>query len=582
MGYKGLFFVFLAIGLSSAQISKVCVPTSDSIRCQNLDKDGSQVSCEPVSTRVECAARLVRGAADFGVFSDEELLLLAQQSNDLRVVATVRDVNRQEPYSFEAVVVVPNNHTNGFAGLQNGRYCHPGFGVADIRWSPRVLRAMEVAAARTDRCEGDVGSRTAEEMEVTTLSNFFSEACRPGPWSANATLDANLKSRFPNLCAMCSAPGVCAGYDASAAVSVAGVLNSNRHIQALDCLTTNGTVAFVAWQHVREFFTLRSPQFAATHSILCEDGSLAPLTTEALNTPLSPCSLVKQPWSAVVARSAVAETVASNLRTWWPTGADFGASSWQTNLFAVLAGGANWNLVHETNLVSPANYTGAIRNIPSIDSAPSCLPARRWCTVSTLEQTKCTWVRNAAHSLGIQPPISCQQRASVFDCLDDIRESRSDFFSVDSHYGYLARRHYNLSPVKLVQNSRGASSRVATLIKSSAAENITRFENLRDRVACFPEYGSIAYVAFLRAAQDRGVISSTQCNYQRAVGEFFSGACAPGALHHSHTISDASDTETTVISSTQCNYQRAVGEFFSGACAPGALHHSHTISDASD
>lgn len=47
-----------------------------------------------------------------------------------------------------------------------------------------------------------------------------------------------------------------------------------------------------------------------------------------------------------------------------------------------------------------------------------------------------------------------------------------------------------------------------------------------------------AYVAFVRAAQDRSVISTTECDYGKAVSEFFSGACAPGAQDASHALSD--------------------------------------------
>ena len=45
-------------------------------------------------------------------------------------------------------------------------------------------------------------------------------------------------------------------------VSVAGIQNNNRHIQALECLRSNNNnennkvVAYAAWQHVREFFNV--------------------------------------------------------------------------------------------------------------------------------------------------------------------------------------------------------------------------------------------------------------------------------------------------------------------------------------
>ncbi|CAG9789827.1 unnamed protein product [Diatraea saccharalis] len=255
MGFKDFILVLgIVISCANAQTFRACV-VDDSIRCQNLDKDGSLVSCLSVPTRVECAVQMNRGNA-FGVFTEEELLLLAQRNpNDHRVIATVRDVNRiTNPFAFEAVALVPNNHTNGFEGLRGGRYCHPGLGATSMRWSPRVLRALETLSARTDQCPSETRGRTTEELEVEILSNFFSEACRPGPWSANPTHDADLKRRFPNLCAMCSASGVCEGYNNPMAINIAGVSNRDTHIQAIDCLVNNGTVAFVAWSHVVDYF----------------------------------------------------------------------------------------------------------------------------------------------------------------------------------------------------------------------------------------------------------------------------------------------------------------------------------------
>ncbi|XP_028030793.1 transferrin-like [Bombyx mandarina] len=558
--FAKLLILSLVFGASRAQSHRVCILSSSSSLCQSLDKDGSQATCSRVETRIDCALRLARGEADIGFFTEEELLLLSQQQpNDNRVIATVRDVSRLETFSFEAVAVVPNNHTGGLDGLRGGRYCHPGFDQSDLRWSPRVLKTLEEVAARTDRCpDVDTNRKTAEEIEVETLSSFFSAACRPGTWSSNSTVDADLKTRFPSLCSLCGGSSGCTGYSIDMGISVAGVNNQNRHIQALECLrvSTNDsvpTVAYAAWLHVRNYFNIRNPQDAASFSLLCPDGTLQALTPEILSNPVAPCSFVKQPWGAIVASTAAASTVLTNLQAWWPTGTDPGANSWQSVLFSGLIGGANARVVFEQTPVAPANYTAPIRSIPAIDSTASCLPAQRWCTTNLNEQTKCSWVRASAYTLGIQPAISCQQRSSVFDCLTDIKESRADFIATPSNYGYIARQHYRLSPVKLVQNTRSGASRVAAFVKETAAaqENITRFENLRGKKACFPEFGGLAYVAFVRTAQLRGVISETECDYVKAVGEFFDGACAPGALDASHTI-----TETTFNATSLCSVCR--------------------------
>ncbi|RVE46379.1 hypothetical protein evm_009002 [Chilo suppressalis] len=559
MGSRDLILALLVIGCANAQLFRVCV-VENNIRCQNLDKDGSQVACLNVQTSVECALQMSRGAAHVGAFTEEELMLLAQRNTDeYRVLGTVRNVNRMVPFAFEAVAVVPNNHTNGFEGLRGGRYCHPGLGATDMRWSPRVLRTLETMSARTDRCTGVTQGRTAEELEVETLSSFFSEACRPGPWSANATIDANLKSRFPNLCAMCSASGTCAGYNDPSAVNVAGVSNRDAHIQALQCLVTNGTVAYVAWTHVSQYFSSARPDLIGNYSLLCEDGTLVPLSTEVLAMPTSPCSLVRQPWSAIVATAASADALLASLQNWWPDGQDPSGNSWESNLFSVLAG-PNTRVAFESNLtplLSPSNFTSPIRSIPAIDATASCLPARRWCTMSAAEHEKCTWIRTAAYTLGIQPAISCQQRANEFACLRDIRDGNADFISIDTHYGFLARTHFRLSPVKLVQNLRDSTSRIAALVKESVTNEISRFENLRDKVACFPEFGGLAFMAFVRTAHERGVISSSECDYARAVGEFFSGSCAPGALDASHTIYESSTFNASRLC-TACRWSSPV------------------------
>lgn len=45
-------------------------------------------------------------------------------------------------------------------------------------------------------------------------------------------------------------------------------------------------------------------------------------------------------------------------------------------------------------------------------------------------------------------------------------------------------------------------------------------------------------MSFVRAGRERGVLPSSECDYARVVGEFFEGACAPGAIDASHSISN--------------------------------------------
>ncbi|KAL4718976.1 hypothetical protein ACJJTC_010176, partial [Scirpophaga incertulas] len=197
-----------------------------------------------------------------------------------------------EPYAFETVAVIRNDFGDGIEGQRGGRYCHPGLGATDMRWSPRVLRALESLVSRVEPCPAEHAGKTAEELEVEVLSKFFSAGCRPGPWSFNSSIDADLKRRYPNLCSMCSGTGTCEGY------ALMG-RSFNSHIQALNCLISNGTVAVAAWTHVREFFSELGAE-VSNYSLLCEDGARAPLSDELLKFPTAPCSLVRQPWGAIV------------------------------------------------------------------------------------------------------------------------------------------------------------------------------------------------------------------------------------------------------------------------------------------
>lgn len=82
----------------------------------------------------------------------------------------------------------------------------------------------------------------------------------------------------------------------------------------------------------------------------------------------------------------------------------------------------------------------SVRSLPAIDSAASCIPARRWCTVSTQEHAKCNWIRGAAYTLGIEPTVTCQLKNNMFECLADIRDNTGDFVVSQANYGYLGRQ----------------------------------------------------------------------------------------------------------------------------------------------
>ena len=70
----------------------------------------------------------------------------------------------------------------------------------------------------------------------------------------------------------------------------------------------------------------------------------------------------------------------------------------------------------------------------------TCVEPIRWCTVNEPENRKCKWMAQEALALGIEPNFSCVITNSTFECLRMIAEEKADIITIDSNYGYLARK----------------------------------------------------------------------------------------------------------------------------------------------
>lgn len=156
------------------------------------------MSCVFVQDSIECAQHIRNdssaGTADFGIFSSESTLLLAQLGWDnLNVVKEVRNTERSnEEQDYQSVVVVKKPLFKGdINNLKGSAFCHPGFHYTrSNRWSERFLKEFERTVAPI-RCD-IVSNTTIEEVEVATVRNFFNTGCRPGTWSSNPVEDARL------------------------------------------------------------------------------------------------------------------------------------------------------------------------------------------------------------------------------------------------------------------------------------------------------------------------------------------------------------------------------------------------------
>lgn len=78
---------------------------------------------------------------------------------------------------------------------------------------------------------------------------------------------------------------------------------------------------------------------------------------------------------------------------------------------------------------------------------------------------------------------------------------------------------------------------------------VKSFNDLKNRKACFSEYGGTGWLSFINLARTSGLISSKACDYPSQLSKFFSGACTPGIDDPNHSGSSI----PTDISSKLCS-----------------------------
>lgn len=95
-----------------------------------------------------------------------------------------------------------------------------------------------------------------------------------------------------------------------------------------------------------------------------------------------------------------------------------------------------------TKLIPHGVYLSENKTASSLDLPEyrKCGKEIKWCTINEAEKSKCQWVANAAAIFGIAPKISCELTSSTFECFRSISESKTDIMTIDSNYGYVARK----------------------------------------------------------------------------------------------------------------------------------------------
>lgn len=502
--------------------------------CAGLTKGNTEANCARVVDSADCVRQLVSKHVDFGVLTAEEILLaskIPKLNDETRVVSEIRHVERlNEPFAFETVVVVKADYTGLLSGLKDKKFCHPGFSDSQI-WTDRVLKHFHRTVV-PQTCNNLV-PRVEEEYD--NLGAYFKEACIPGDWSRSEYRDDQLKRKHPELCALCDSPERCS-------------YNSHRygtHEAALSCLTNNGgEVAYVALQYVQSYFGINKDRKQQAdpkdYRFLCPNGSMQTIGSAR------PCTWIQQPWNAIVSRRDIATELQGKLKAWLPASYTRAKDSWTDSLADLLFSERSKLVDPPPSATSLADYMARGRNDtlgPATPEGQQCRPSVRWCVSGALEAEKCEVLRQGAFNYGLEPAIKCIPASNMWECMAAVRNMTADILAIDAEYSHLARKTFGLSGLIYQDSDNDRAYRILAVVR--AESGIKQLSDLKQKSACFPEFGGLAWTAWVDAARSRKLLPK-KCPSSDAASEYLYRACAPGADDSLHNPNSNTKTRTSL------------------------------------
>ncbi|XP_014250450.1 transferrin isoform X4 [Cimex lectularius] len=494
----GFLLVFAFFGQNLA-IYKICAPPSLSVEmCQGLELGNSNISCVRVTDGVGCILALKDNLVDLAILNAEESVLVAQKQDlSAYVIGEIRSERyHMDDSAAEMVVVIRANVS--LKDNTKPRYCHPGVGVSR-HYTDRFLKSFENSVV-SKSCR----RLSAVEQEIYDLHSFFGDSCRPGIWAQDDYVDKYLKRQYSKLCRLCDLPDSCQN----------NYHHGSPHSEALECLRNKGDVAFVTLPTLVEDAKSNGQNYD-DFRLFCPDETTMPVLTN------EPCYWSRQPWDLVVARSDVASELQPKVLSWLSPEGKSSADKWQSTLRDAVLGGTKTFIQKEVKPVGQFIDRGVVDRS---DDSPQCQEALRWCTVSDLENDKCTWLKYAGDTHGIKPAIDCVKAPNLLTCLEFISKGKADAVSINTDLGFIARQKYKLSTIVYEDSSHTGNYKIIAVVKANANPEVKSFQDLKNKKACFPEYNGLSWLAFSNFVTENGLLGPKQCPER-----YFSSACAPGA-----------------------------------------------------
>jgi hypothetical protein len=450
---RQIFFLALvglsALALTSAEdrIYRMCVPKMYYDDCLNLLKDpseaGIEMECIAGRDRIDCLDMINQRKADVLATEPEDMYVAYHKKNqDYRVISEIRTKDDADAdFRYEGIILIKkNSNINSLKELRGAKSCHTGFG-RNVGYKIPITKLKNADILKVS-LDPEI---TATERELKSLSEFFSQSCLVGNYSADPETDKLLKRRYSNLCALCEHPDKCdypdkfSGYDG-----------------AIRCLDKGkGDVAFTKVQFVKKYFGMMSNKNdaegdPAEFEYLCEDGTRRPVTGPA-------CSWAQRPWTGYISNADIVHgaeklhNLQNRLKKFFENGLH--AQNKEAASHLLIKENAVYH--NKPEAVEPKIYLEKAGYKDVIERDGSMIRKMRMCVQTDIEMSKCETMKRAAYSRDVRPEIDCVQEP---DCLEAVRTEKADLTIVKA-LGYTDALAEQLQPI--VYENYGDSMMVA-------------------------------------------------------------------------------------------------------------------------
>ncbi|KAJ8921907.1 hypothetical protein NQ315_008540 [Exocentrus adspersus] len=491
------------------ELHKICSVKYDRDACQQIARDQNYACADNIGSTVDCILNIDQGLPQFAIIKPEEALLAAPPSITVSAYP-----------AFQTAVVIRKPYEGGFQNLKGKRFCHPGF-KHDELVTRLVLGEFESKIIGLDSNYCNTGDNsTIVEKRLRALSNFFGSACRPGSWTESEEFDAELKTKYPNLCDLCG----------SERCGITYQVPFNETLTS--CLTNRaGDIALTTLSDATLFFN--SSSNVENYQYLCSDGTIR----DAAN----PCTWTDQLNRLIITDSTSATAVTSFISNKLPNHlASFVPYSVSDDVYVAslekVLDLAKTDRITTVNPTPLTDYVSAKRQIPTVAENIECGLSVRWCTLTSNEQQKCRWLQQAALNAGIQPVMECIQSADndSLSCLNDIKEDKADIAFTDVNYGYIALKK-GLTVVAYPETDTRQLSSILIVVRADATDSPKSLQELKGKRSCFPEYGGKEWLSFIHTLRDKKILENS-CDYGKIFSDFVDNSCVPSANSNDYGI----------------------------------------------